>query len=60
VIYYGVAWHETRPLNPQTLSVDLGDIRGFMEACSNIDERELDLILHAGVPQLVGTWRVRE
>ena len=47
VIYYGVAWHETRPINPQTLSVDLGDIRGFMEACSNLQERELDLILHS-------------
>jgi Serine dehydrogenase proteinase len=47
VIYYGVAWHETRPINPQTLSVDLGDIRGFMEACSNIHERQVDLILHS-------------
>lgn len=47
LIYYGVAWHENRPMNPQTLSVDLGDIRGFMEACSNITERQLDLILHS-------------
>jgi len=47
VIYYGTAWHETRPINPQSLSVDLGDIRGFMEACSNIGEREVDLVLHS-------------
>lgn len=47
VIYYGSAWHETRQINPQTLSVDLGDVRGFMEACSNVSERELDLVLHS-------------
>src|SRR4051812_38036567 len=47
VIYYGTAWHEARPINPQTLSVDLGDVRGFMEACSNVHERELDLILQS-------------
>jgi hypothetical protein len=47
VIYYGTAWHETRPIHPQTLAVDLGDIRGFMEACSNVNERELDLVLHS-------------
>jgi Serine dehydrogenase proteinase len=47
VIYYGVAWHETRPINLQTLSVDLGDMRGFMEACSNIEERQVDLLLHS-------------
>lgn len=47
VIYYGTAWFETRPINPQTLSVALGDVRGFMEACSNITERDLDLVLHS-------------
>jgi hypothetical protein len=47
VIYYGTAWHETRPIHPQTLSVDLGDVRGFMEACSNIEEQGLDLVLHS-------------
>jgi ClpP class serine protease len=47
VIVYATAWHETRPINPQTLAVDLGDVRGFMEACSNADEREVDLILHS-------------
>ena len=47
VIYYGTAWHETRPINPQSLSVDLGDVRGFMEACSNISERKVDLVLHS-------------
>jgi hypothetical protein len=46
-IYYGVAWYETRPISPRALSVDLGDVRGFMEACSNLDETELDLILHS-------------
>lgn len=47
VIYYGTAWYEPRPINQQTLSVDLGDVRGFMEACSNISERAVDLILHS-------------
>jgi hypothetical protein len=47
VIYYGTAWHETRPISPQTLTVDLGDVRGFMEACSNIEEKKVDLILHS-------------
>jgi hypothetical protein len=45
VIYYGTAWHETRAISQQVLSVALGDVRGFMEACSNIDNRKLDLLL---------------
>jgi hypothetical protein len=47
VIYYGTAWYESRPINQQSLSVDLGDVRGFMEACSNITERTIDLVLHS-------------
>lgn len=47
VIVYATAWYESRPMNPQSVSVHLGDVRGFMEACSNVDGRELDLILHS-------------
>jgi hypothetical protein len=47
VIYYGTAWHENRPISLKALTVDLGDVRGFMEACSNIEERQLDLVLHS-------------
>lgn len=32
---------------PQDLSIVLGDVQGFMEAVSNISERELDLIIHS-------------
>jgi hypothetical protein len=46
-IYYGTAWYENRPMNPQNLSVELGDVRGFMETCSNLETRQLDLILHS-------------
>jgi serine dehydrogenase proteinase len=47
-IVYATAWFENRPgLGSDTLAIALGDMQGFMEACSNIDERELDLILHS-------------
>ncbi len=46
VIFYGTCWLENKPgLAGDSLSVTLGDKQGFMEAVSNISERELDLIL---------------
>lgn len=46
VIFYGTCWLENKPgLGGDQLSVTLGDKQGFMEAVSNISERQLDLIL---------------
>lgn len=46
VIFYGTCWLENRPgLGGEPLSLTLGDKQGFMEAVSNVSERELDLIL---------------
>ena len=47
VICYETAFLEARPMHPDNLTIHLGDIAGFMEAVSNITERELDLILHS-------------
>lgn len=48
VILYSTAWLETKPgIAQDALTVNLGDIQGFMEAVSNIDERQLDLVLHS-------------
>lgn len=47
VITYSTAFLEARPMHPDTLTIHLGDVAGFMEAVSNITERELDLILHS-------------
>ncbi len=48
VILYATAFLENRPLvEPGDLQIGLGDIQGLMEAASNIEERELDLILHS-------------
>jgi len=44
-IVYATAWLEDLDLPGSALSVTLGDVQGFMEACSNIQERNLDLIL---------------
>ncbi len=47
-IVYATAWLEDREgLSAEVLSIGLGDKHGFMEAVSNIEERELDLILHS-------------
>ena len=46
-IVYETAFLEGRPVDPGLLMVTLGDVAGFMEACSNITERELDLIIHS-------------
>ena len=46
VIVYATSWLENRPVpNVEALSVNLGDKQGFMEAVSNISEKELDLII---------------
>jgi|GEM_PF-114932 len=45
-IVYATAWLENKPnVGGQAMTVNLGDVHGFMEACSNITERELDLII---------------
>ena len=47
-IVYETAWFENKPgLGLDALAIALGDMQGFMGACSNIDERTLDLILHS-------------
>ncbi len=46
-IVYATAYLEARPIDPVALSVHLGDVQGFMEAVSNVQERELDLFLHS-------------
>lgn len=46
VIFYGTCWLEPRQgLGGDSLTLTLGDKQGFMEAVSNISERQLDLIL---------------
>lgn len=48
VIVYAVAWLENKPyLDAQVVSITLGDMAGFMEAVSNVNEREVDLFLHS-------------
>ena len=47
IILYASAWFESRPISPAELQIGLPDIQGLMEAASNIDEPELDLILHS-------------
>lgn len=45
-IFYGTCWLENKQVpNGESLSLNLGDQQGFMEAVSNVSERELDLIL---------------
>lgn len=46
VIVYATCWLENTPVkNEEALSLRLGDKQGFMEAVSNISEKELDLII---------------
>lgn len=47
IILYATAWFESRPIPPGEVQVALPDLQGLMEACSNIEERELDIILHS-------------
>lgn len=44
-IYYGTSWLTGPPVGGELGSVALHDVQGFMEAVSNIDERELDLVI---------------
>jgi hypothetical protein len=45
-IVYATSWLENKPAEAQqAMSVVLGDVHGFMEACSNVTERELDLVI---------------
>ena len=45
-IFYGTCWLENKPVpNAGALSLNVGDKQGFMEAVSNVAEKELDLIL---------------
>jgi hypothetical protein len=48
VIVYATPYLEAKAteISGQAMSVNLGDVQGFMEACSNITESELDLIIH--------------
>ena len=46
-ILYATAWLEDRPMSPGGLQIGLSDVQGFMEAVSNVQERDLDLILHS-------------
>ena len=47
VILYYSAWFESRPIPPGEVQVALPDLQGLMEACSNIQERALDFIIHS-------------
>ena len=47
VILYSTAFLESRPIPPTDLQIGLQDIPGFMEAVSNVEEKQLDLILHS-------------
>lgn len=47
VILYGTAFLESRTIPPADLQIGLQDIPGFMEAVSDVKEKQLDLILHS-------------
>lgn len=47
VITYYSGFQEHPEAPPRILSVSSADVAGFMEACSNTEERELDLFLHS-------------
>ncbi len=47
VIAYYTAFLETRSMSPADLQIGLQDIQGFMEALSNVEEKQVDLILHS-------------
>lgn len=47
VIVYATAWLNPRDGVGNALSVNLGDVQGFMEAVSNVEEKEVDLFLHS-------------
>lgn len=47
VILYSTAFLESRSIAPADLQIGLQDIPGFMEAVSNVEEKQLDLIFHS-------------
>ena len=47
VILYSTAWFESRQMPPGELQVALPDVLGLMEASSDIQETQLDLIIHS-------------
>ena len=46
-ILYATSWMENKQVTADQVTINLADVAGFMEAVSNIDERELDLVLHS-------------
>ena len=46
VILYASSFLESKPAAAADLQINTLDIQGFMEAVSNIQERQLDLIIH--------------
>lgn len=46
-ILYSAAFLESRSIPPADLQIGLQDIPGFMEALSDVKEKQLDLILHS-------------
>ena len=64
IVYYS-AWNEKANAEPDAISLEGADIQGFMEACSNIGSRELDLFIHSpggnpdAVEQISGYLRNR-
>ncbi len=46
-ITYATAFTEARDYDARLLQIELGDMAGFMEACSNVPARDLDLLLHS-------------
>lgn len=47
-VVYASHWSEPGVGGSAHLNIDVTDLQGFMEVLSNIDERELDLIIHSG------------
>ena len=48
VIHYTTAWSENKiGIPPESLSIVVGDVQGFMEAVHGHEHEELDLILHS-------------
>lgn len=44
-IVYATSWMEAQAVPPEGLQIVLGDVQAFMEVCSNLQTRQLDLIL---------------
>src|SRR5438874_430873 len=47
-ILYATKWTDVDPeVPPNAVAVADGDMQGFMEACYEVEEKQLDLILHS-------------